>query len=116
MLYALLCLCQVGSLLCVAVELLPGLGLPPLIVHHGLGLRSAFDFIGAAAVVQLAALYPQPLPRHWRWIAPTWLAALLLAGLALAGRLPQAWWWVQAGLLAAPLAESQRMNTPAEPR
>ena len=104
MLYALLCLCQVGSLLCVAVELLPGLGLPPLIVHHGLGLRSAFDFIGAAAVVQLAALYPQPLPRHWRWIAPTWLAALLLAGLALAGRLPQAWWWVQAGLLAAPLA------------
>lgn len=102
-LYALLCLCQVGSLLCVAVELLPGLGLQPFIARHGLGLRSSFDFIGAATVVQLAALYPQPLPRHWRWCAPVWLAALLLAALTIAGWLPQPWWWVQAALLAAPL-------------
>jgi len=97
--YALISLSQAANLLCIGIETLPGLGLPPGFVAHGALARMAFDLCSAAAMVQLATLQPRRLPAG-RWIAvATWAACLLLLALAQRQALRHEWWWTQAGML-----------------
>ena len=114
-LFALMALAQSLNLLLIAAELLPGLGAPAWLVAHELALRWGADLMVAAAMVHLAALYPQRLARSRHAALLTWgLAAALLAGL-LGGWLPGAWWWAQgwtlgAGLVAVGLLQRSRQR------
>jgi signal transduction histidine kinase len=101
--YAALALCLSGNLAALAIEALPGLGLPLAYARHGPWLRTALDLCSAAAMVHLSTLQPLHLPGG-RWIAgATWavVAAILLP--AAGGRLPLAWWWTLAGMLGCGL-------------
>lgn len=97
--YALISLSQAANLLCIGIETLPGLGLPPAFAAHGALARMAFDLCSAAAMVHLATLQPLRLPAG-RWIAAAaWAVCLALPILAARQALPHAWWWTQAGML-----------------
>jgi signal transduction histidine kinase len=97
--YAVIGLCQGANLLGIGVESLPGLGLPHAYAQHGLIARTAFDLCSAAAMVHLSTLQPLRLP-FGRWLsAVTWGACAVLLALAASQALPQAWWWIQAGML-----------------
>jgi signal transduction histidine kinase len=102
--YGVMAWCQAANLLFIAIELLPGLGMPHGFAAWDEGARNAFDLLTGAALVQAAMLHPRPLP--WRrLIAPlAWGAALALALLGAAGELPHEWWAVQGAALIFGLA------------
>ena len=108
--YALISLCQGLNLLAIGIETLPGLGLPEAYVRHGGLARTAFDLCSAAAMVHLATLQPLRLPAG-RWIAASvWGGCMALLALIAAQALPQAWWWIQSGLLGCGLATLALMS------
>jgi len=99
--YALIALSQAANLLLIAVETLPGLGLPIWLGKMGAGWHIALDLCSAAALVHLATLQPLRLPRG-RWIAAAaWTGCTLLSLAVLRGALAGAWWWTQAAMLAS---------------
>ncbi len=99
LLYATMCLCQAGNQLFIAVEALPGPGLPGGFQHWSLVLRSGFDLATAAAIVHATGMHPCALPKR-QWIAAaSWVLVALLLVLLAAHLLPGAWWWIQ-GLMA----------------
>ncbi len=106
-LFMLMALCQAGNLWFIAMQAVPGLGLPGALVAHEMLLRMAFDGISGAAAVHAFALHPRRLRGTAAIAGTAWgLVLLLLAGAA-GGALPQLWWWVQGmsiALSAAALA------------
>jgi signal transduction histidine kinase len=100
LIYGAMALCQAGNLLFIAVELLPGLGLPHGFAAWDASLRSAFDLLTGAALVHAAALHPRTLPGHSLMAFAAWTGAVVLSMLGIAGWLPHPWWTVQAVSLA----------------
>jgi signal transduction histidine kinase len=105
LLYALMSLCQAGNLMFIAVESMPGLGLPAGLVRWDYPVRTALDLITAAAIVHATGMHPRRLP--WRQVvaAGAWFLVGGLIALIVSGGLPGSWWYVQGcailfGLLA----------------
>jgi signal transduction histidine kinase len=98
--YAAMALCQAGNLLFIAIELLPGLGLPHGFAVWDSSLRSALDLLTGAALVHAAALHPRALPAHSLMAFAAWAAAGTLSALGIAGWLPHPWWTAQGMSLA----------------
>ena len=94
-LYMLMAFCQAGNLFFIAIETLPGLGLPAGLSRHEMLLRMAFDAITAAAAVHAFALHPRRLPSARAAGATAWALTGLVLALAAAGLLPGLWWWAQ---------------------
>jgi hypothetical protein len=100
-LFALLCGLQALHLVLVALQTLPGLGKPAVLLQWDGPLRALLDLATAATLVQVSALHPRPLPAAAMVAAAAWALAGL-AALALWQGLPGAdWWWLQATLLLA---------------
>jgi len=98
--YAAMAWCQAGNVLFIALETLPGLGLPPGVAALDMGLRLALDACTGAAAVTLLARHPKRLPWANAMTAAAW--GLIAGGLALAhaGLLSPLWWWAQGLCLA----------------
>ncbi len=104
LLYAVIALCQAGSLLFIAIESTADLALPALISRIDLPARIGLDLFTAAAIVHAAAVHPRRLPGAPAIAGVAWaLAAALTAGVS-AGRVPFGWWWVQAAVVVYGLA------------
>jgi signal transduction histidine kinase len=96
LLYALMSLCQAGTLVFIAIESTLDLSLPALFARLDMTVRMAFDLITAAAIVNAACVHPRRLPGA-AWIALAgWSVVLLVLGLAESGSLTHQWWWAQA--------------------
>ena len=94
-LYAVMALCQAANLMYIAVEVTFDLGLPGELARWNMPLRSTFDLITTAAMVNAACLHPRRLPGSG-WIALLgWAAALALVVPLLLGWLPEVWWFTQ---------------------
>ncbi|HSQ73357.1 MAG TPA: histidine kinase, partial [Rubrivivax sp.] len=98
--YATMASCQAGNLLYIALETMPGLGLPAGVMAHELLVRMALDGVTGAAAVTSLALHPLRLPGA-RWIGAAACSAVAAwLALAWAGALSPLWWWAQALCLA----------------
>ena len=103
MVYALMALCQTGNLLFIAVESSLGLGLPANLPWWDMQARMAFDLFTAAAIVHVTTVHPRPLPHGGGVALGAWSVAAFFCVLSLAGQLPHAWWWTQAGMIGLAL-------------
>lgn len=104
LLYAVIAWAQSATLLVIAVESLPGLGLPSWFPAADPPLRMALDLVSAAALVHSGALHPRRLPAHALIAALAWAGALTTVTLVLAVGSVPAWWTVQAVVLAYSIA------------
>jgi signal transduction histidine kinase len=95
-LFLLMTLCQAGNLLYIAIESVPGLGLPAGVARSEMALRMAFDAITAAAALHAFTLHPHRLPAGPAIAVAGWGATVLVLALAQAGLLSSLWWWAQA--------------------
>ncbi|MDP2004818.1 MAG: histidine kinase [Rubrivivax sp.] len=99
LLFMVMALSQAANLLYVALESMPGLGLPAGVLASDLAVRVALDLCTAAAAVHIFVLHPKRLPQApalalaaWA-VVPAWaLLAAVDTGLPL-------WWVAQAGCL-----------------
>ena len=116
LLYAVMAFAQVGNLLFLGAASIPALGLPAGFMHWDHDLRAAFDLATAAALVHATGIHPRRLPGSRARAMLAWLVATVLALAVLGHLLANAWWWVQAAVLAggalavAQLAWTQRIN------
>jgi signal transduction histidine kinase len=95
-LFAVMAVCQAGNLLLIAVQTMPGLGLPPGTAALDLPLRLGLDLATGAAALHAFALHPVRLA-HARGVgAAAWALAAAGTVLAAADALRPAWWWAQA--------------------
>ena len=101
--YAVIALTQACNLLAMALETLPGMGLPPVLAAQGQALRTALDLGSAAALVHLATLQPMRLPRGGLVAASVWVLCGALAFAVYRQALPHAWWWTQAAMIGCGL-------------
>ena len=115
-LYAVMALCQAGSLLAIALENLPGLGWPAGALAALGPLRLGLDLCTGAAAVHLFALSPRRWPHAQAIGALAWGGAVLwLLGLLLVQPHPL-WWWTQGGCIVlaamalAVIHRSQRLE------
>ena len=105
-LFMLMSLCQAGNLGFIAMQSVPGLGLPAGLFGHEMLLRMAFDGISGAAAVHAFAIHPRRLPRATVVAGTAWALVLLVLAAAQGGALAPLWWWAQGlaiGLSAAAL-------------
>jgi signal transduction histidine kinase len=113
-LYVVMASSQVGNLALDAVSSIFGVGLPPRWVALDFIARCGFDLIMVAALLHVACISPQRLPREHQWVAVGWAAAA--ASLFAAAMSPQGWWIAQgvsSVLMAAAMtrfAKSWRLN------
>lgn len=104
LLYAVMACSQSCNLIMMAIEALPGWGLPIGLADTNLWLRTVCDLVTVAAILQAFVMHPVPL-RNWSAMAATgWLVALSYAGLVLIGGVASQWWWTQALLLGYSIA------------
>ena len=104
LLYAVMALCQSGTLVFIAVESTLELGLPAPLPSLNMPLRLAFDWVASAAVVNAVCLHPRRLPGA-RWIALlAWGVSGVLFWMATHGTLHHVWWWAQGWMTVLGLA------------
>jgi hypothetical protein len=94
-LFMLMSLCQAGNLGFIAMQSVPGLGLPAGLFGHEMLLRMAFDGISGAAAVHAFAVHPRRLPRATVVAGTAWALVLLVLAAAQGGALAPLWWWAQ---------------------
>jgi signal transduction histidine kinase len=99
-LYLVLTSAQAVNLLIIAIQTVPGMPLPPLLMALDLPVRLGLDLICAAAVVHIFTLHPQRLLYGPLVAASAWLLAALPGVLALIGLTDGIWWWGQCMVLA----------------
>lgn len=99
LLYAVITLSQAANLVCIAVESMPGLGLPAGFARWDTSLRLALDLVTGAAVMHSIALHPRRLPGHASIGAAGWLLALAMIVTHVVQGAPGAWWAVQAAIV-----------------
>ncbi len=112
-LYAVISLAQVGNLLFLAVESMPGLGWPVGFMRWDHGLRSGLDLAAAAALVHVTGIHPRPLQGGWIRALGAWLVAVALTLAVVGDWLPSGWWWVQGAIVVAgavSIAQLRRMQ------
>ncbi len=100
LLYALMALCQSGNLVFIAAASTPRLGLPQAIAEWDMTARMAFDFVTAAAAVQLCSRHAPRIRAAPGLAATAWACAAVLIALQALGWLTHAWWWTQLGVFA----------------
>lgn len=109
-LYALMAVCQGGNLLAIAIEQALQWGFPPVWSVLDAPLRSSFDLLTAAAMVQLTCLHPRRLSDAGWLSSLAWTTAVLMSMAAIVsaavnqGPLPGGWWWVQCSVALMGLA------------
>jgi signal transduction histidine kinase len=116
-LYGAMAAAQAGQIGYIALQTVPGLGLPEALFAHEMTLRLTLDGITAAAAVHLFALHPRRLQASPVVALGAWAGAGALVACAWVGSLPAPWWWAQAMMLGfggAALAVS-RASSRAEP-
>ncbi len=97
-LYLLMTWCLALTLLFIAVESLPGLGLPAGFAAANLRLRTILDIAVAAAILNVCVIHPTRV-RHGRWLAAAgWVVASVLAAQTIGGS-GLSWWWTQCALI-----------------
>ena len=105
-LFLLISLCQAGSLLFIALQSMPGFGMPPGLTRLELPFRSVFDLLTGAAALQVLSLHPRKLARRRAIAGAGWsgaVAVLLCVGFAQRGSPAAAnavWWALQGGCIA----------------
>jgi signal transduction histidine kinase len=99
LLYGVMAHAQAAQLLLSAVSAVPALALPSSLVPQEVLLRTALDLITGAAIVHAATQHPTHLPWRRTIACLTWLATLGYILAALAGTLPNTWWWGQSLML-----------------
>ncbi len=119
LLFMAMALCQVFSLVAVAVETAPGLGLHVAAWTVSLPWRVALDLGTAAAALQACAQWPRRLPcaglltaAGWA-VLPAWLAVAQVGAAGPAGEagvVGPLWWWAQAACLALASAALAAVN------
>jgi signal transduction histidine kinase len=115
-LYLTMCYSQAINLMIMAVEGLPGMGLPPGFSGHALWARGGCDLLTLAAAVHIATLHPLRLPAGPAIASAAWLAAAALLAAIGTESLHPVWWAMQAtmlgggGLVIALLAWSYRIE------
>ena len=102
-LFALMALAEALNLLLMGAGLMPGLGLPAPLARLDQPLRWCADAVVAAALLHLAAVYPQRQPRARAIALAAWALGAAVLGGMLGGWLPGTWWWAQAWALACGL-------------
>lgn len=100
-LYLAITLVLAAELLLIGAESMPGLGLPAGVAAHAGNGHALLDLAFVALVVQRLTLPPLRAPAPRRVAAAVWMLVTLVGLALLGGRLPQAWWWLQATMLAA---------------
>jgi signal transduction histidine kinase len=95
LLYAVMVTAQSGNLMMIAVESCHGWGLPDGLMVADLRLRTLFDLVSAAAVLNVAFIHPRRLPGAAGWSAACWALAVGYGTLAWAAHLPRVWWFTQ---------------------
>ena len=103
-LFAVICLAQGLSLLLIGAEVLPGMGLPAVLLRLDLPLRLLADVLAVTALLHLVLLYPQRLPHAARLAAAAWGLAALVLGWLLLHSPAGLWWWTQGLLVGYGLA------------
>lgn len=102
--FVLLAFTQGGHLLLIAAESNLDLFMPMWFVRLDTTLRTVFDLVAGAAMIQVAVLHPRRL-RAWVPVAMGgWITALLIGVSALQVDAHWRWWWIQAGCSALVLA------------
>ena len=97
-LYLLMTWCLALTLVFIAIESMPGLGLPVGFAQADLRLRTILDVGVAAAILNVCLIHPTHVRHSPRWAALGWLVAAGLATQAM--RTPAlTWWWTQAALI-----------------
>ena len=102
-LYAAMALAQVGNLLFLAAESISTVGLPAGFMQWNHDLRTGFDLVTAAALVQATGLHPRRLTGHGARAAAIWLAVVALFAAQQGGLVSHAWWWTQSVAIACGL-------------
>ncbi|MEO8124892.1 MAG: ATP-binding protein [Burkholderiales bacterium] len=100
LLYALMALCQAGNLVFIAAASAPSLSLPQPFAGWDMTARMAFDFVTAAAAVQLCSLYAPRVRTAGAFAMLSWAFAGALVTLQALGWLTNVWWWTQLGVMA----------------
>jgi signal transduction histidine kinase len=99
LLYALITLSQAANLVCIALESMPGLGLPGGFARWDATLRLALDLVTGAAVMHSIALHPRRLPGHAAIGTAGWLLAAAMVSTHVLHGVPGVWWAVQTALV-----------------
>ena len=99
LLYAVITLSQAANLVCIALESMPGLGLPAGFARWDASLRLALDLVTGAAVMHSIALHPRRLPGHATIGAVGWLVALAMISTHALHGVPGVWWAVQSAIV-----------------
>ncbi len=102
-LYAIMAQAQAAQLILAAIEAVPGLGRPLLLMHHEAAWRMALDVVTGAALVHSVLLYPTRAPRMRLGACIAWGGAAAYCAALVAEVVPAPWWWTQAGALAVGL-------------
>lgn len=98
-LFVVMAWCQAGAMVFIAIESMPGLGLPLAAIRTEFMARLSFDLFTAAAGVNAFALHPRRMPGAAALGGGAWLVAAGLLALAQADKLVNLWWWAQAAML-----------------
>jgi signal transduction histidine kinase len=93
-------LAQSGSMVIIATESIPGLGLASTWMQHALPMRVGLDLCTAAALLHTTSLHLRRLPWARVTAGAGWLLSAGLMGLVLQGSLPGVWWWTQGAVIA----------------
>jgi signal transduction histidine kinase len=100
LLYASVSLCQSANLLFIAIESVPGIGLPPGVAPWSFPVRMGLDLVTAAAMVHFTGLHPCPVPARRLIAGASWALVLGLLVLLALHMLPAPWWTAQASAIA----------------
>ncbi|MDE2400276.1 MAG: histidine kinase [Burkholderiales bacterium] len=95
--YAILAVCQAGQLVLIAMEGNLDLFMPDWFVVLDTRLRTGFDLVTAAAIIQVAVLHPRRLQGWPYFTLLGWAAALGLGLIAIQLDTPGSWWWIHIG-------------------
>ena len=98
LLYAVAALAQSGNLVFAAVEAVLDLGMPAGLLEFNFKVRTGFDLVSAAAMLQVVSLHPLPLPGRQAWAVMGWAVALGLGAAIGAGVMAPQWVWAQGGV------------------
>jgi signal transduction histidine kinase len=100
LLFGIMALAQTANLTMMAIESLPGLGLPPGFARLDLEMRTLCDVVTAAAGLHAFSIHPLRLPHAPTIASLGWALAAALIAWALLTDPPNLWWATQALLIA----------------
>ncbi len=102
-LYLVMTWCLAATLVLIAIESMPGLGLPEHLGQIDLVWRTGLDLAVGASIMHVCLIHPTRLP-HDRWLAlAAWSVVVGSVIASIGGQVPS-WWWTQTALTIYGLA------------